>query len=111
MTTKEDDKVSYLNCISIYGAKTRKSLVQVTYENHSFILDPDEARDHGLNLLAVAEASEHDAFLFEFIKNELNQTDQVAAELMSSFREFRAEKDRQATYKRKESVLIKKKEE
>lgn len=103
--SKTEEKPIYLNCVSINGARTREPLVQVTYKDETFILRTDEARNHANALLEAAEAAETDAFLFEFVKDELKQDNETAGTILVSFREWRVEKERQATYKRKDNNL------
>jgi len=79
-----------------YGANTRKAFVQLEIENqpkdHPIQLEPDAARDLALNLLEAAEGAEGDAFIFEFVEQDLKQNQQAAAGIMLAFRKWRGAK-------------------
>ena len=74
-----------------YGGNTHKPFIMIeTPElDRPIQMSPQEARDLAANLLQAAEGADSDAFLFEFIKNELNQPERVCADLLIMFRQWR----------------------
>lgn len=52
-------------------------------------MTPAECRDHARAITEAAEAAETDAFLWEFVTNDLKGTRQAAVDLMKSFRRYR----------------------
>jgi hypothetical protein len=74
-----------------YGGNTRQPFVEIKDEwlKAPMQLSPEEARDLALNLLEAAEASEQDAFMFEFVSKDLHAGDQAAANIIGEFRKWR----------------------
>ena len=76
-----------------YGGNTRKPYVAVEFGGDPpetiLQMSPEEARRLGMNLIACAEASESDAFLVEFVTQELKSDDKHAVILLQAFRKFR----------------------
>jgi len=81
-----------------YGRKTLAPFVQVEHEaiDEPIQLSPAEARDLAQNLIQAAEASEQDAFLFEFTRDALKQDQATAAQLIGEYRAWRENKHKQS---------------
>jgi len=92
----EPESSIYVN--SIYGAATRKGLVQITLINvdpsKPLIIEPDEARSVAASLLQCAEAAEGDHFMMQFFQDKLDMPVDQAAMILLEYREFR-ERQRQ----------------
>ncbi len=52
-------------------------------------LTPEEASDHAKNLLEATEASEQDAFLLSFFKDQIGADEQHAMRIIVEFRRWR----------------------
>lgn len=50
---------------------------------------PAEARAHALGLLHAAEAAEHDGAVYDFLREKLNVSDEVASCMLRDMRNFR----------------------
>lgn len=89
-----DDKTKIILVSSGYGVNTRLPFVKIESEDldHPLQITPETARDLAGNLLKAAEAAETDAFLIEFFKGALHQSDLVAASILFNFRDFRDER-------------------
>lgn len=74
---------------SMYGINTKQPLVKLTIGELLLQISPDHARDLAISLIDAAEAAEHDAWLFEFTK-EQGATDGQAAGMVVNYRKFRA---------------------
>lgn len=55
-------------------------------------MTPAEARGHAHVIIETAEAAETDAFLWDFVRNNLKGTDEAAVALMQAFRTYREER-------------------
>lgn len=55
-------------------------------------MDPEQARDHARAILEAAEASEQDAFIFDWVMNRVGSGQQQAAGLLQDFRQYRRER-------------------
>lgn len=78
-------------CTSIFGAKTHRGLVQITEQKSelNIIITPDEARNIARDLIQVASAAEHDAFLVDFLSEKTGTKWDQAVQIMREFREWR----------------------
>lgn len=74
-----------------FGVNTRLPFVEIESPelDKPVQISPNEARDLALSLL---EAAEQDAFMFDFAKSTLEQSDEGSANLLIYFREFRKTK-------------------
>jgi len=83
-------KFNMINVTSGYGGNTRQPFVQIHTDKlkEPLQLSPEEARDLALNLLEAAEASEQDAFIFEF-HSQLTDDERVGANILIEFRKWR----------------------
>lgn len=84
-------KMNVINVESGYGGNTRQPFVEIKTDKlkEPLQLSPEEARDLASNLLQAAEASENDAFMFEFISKELHAGDNAGANILMEFRKWR----------------------
>ena len=64
-------KETNVNVTSLYGASSRLPLVSLAIQDTVTQMSPAKAREVALMLLECAEASEVDAFLWEFTAKEL----------------------------------------
>ena len=96
MQPKQPIKDKTILVSSGYGGNTRRPFVMIEAEvlDRPLQLSPDEARALAANLLQAAEGAESDAFIFEFVKNELHQNDMTSAQMLLAYRAWREkEKD------------------
>lgn len=77
-----------------YGIKYRKPFVSIHYQDTVIQVGPDKAREIAGMLLEAAEASDQDAFLFEFAKKTIGVDDAGAAGLLNEFRLYRKEQSK-----------------
>ncbi len=84
-------KNKFIHVSSGYGHNTHEPFVMVEADvlDTPLQLSPTDARALAFNILSAAEAAENDAFLIEFVKEELNQDDHVAASILVEYREWR----------------------
>lgn len=80
---------------SLYGAKTKQPLVSLHWQDTAVQLTPAQAREMAGNLVQAAEASEQDAFLFEWSQAAVGCDEQAAARLIEAFRSWRIARERQ----------------
>lgn len=55
-------------------------------------MDPQQARDHATAILEAAEASEQDAFIYDWVLNRVGGGAEQAAGLLIDFRNYRRER-------------------
>lgn len=78
-----------------YGGNTRQPYVEINAEflKAPLQIAPEEARDLAMNLLEAAEASEQDAFIFEFhsdlIDDPVSEKENIGASMLIEFRKWR----------------------
>jgi len=77
---------------SIYGMEQRKPFVNLRHQDWVVQITPVEAREWALNILECAEASEQDAFLVEFLSDNLNLELEVAVRVLHEYRGWRERK-------------------
>lgn len=89
--SKMAEKLDVIKVTSGYGGNTRLPFVEIKTDKlkEPLQLDPAAARDLAVNLLQAAEASEQDAFMFEFVSKDLKAGDQSAAGIIHEFRKWR----------------------
>lgn len=78
-------------CESLFGAETRKPIVQMSNAGDRIQMSPAEARDLALNLLECAEAAEMDAMVFNWMTTQIKATEQQALKVLLDFRGLRGE--------------------
>jgi hypothetical protein len=76
---------------SSYGAKARSPLVNFHYQDVVIQMEPEKAREVALMLLEVSEASEQDAFMFEYAQKVIGVDENSAGGLLIEFRKWRQE--------------------
>lgn len=88
-----DWKMNVINVTSGYGGNTRRPFVEIHTDKLKvpLQLSPEEARDLAQNILQAAEASEQDAFIFEFHRDLMHGDEKVAATMLIEFRKWRDE--------------------
>lgn len=90
-------KFGIINVTSGYGRNTRQPFVEIKTDKlkEPMQFSPEEARDLAMNLLQAAEASENDAFIFEFHTSFVEGTDEeknnIGASMLIQFRKWRDE--------------------
>lgn len=78
-----------------FGANTRQPFVEIKTDKlkEPMQLSPEEARDLAQNLMQAAEASEQDAFIFEFHSEFIGGSEiekmNIGASMLSEFRKWR----------------------
>lgn len=85
------EEQSVLWCEALYGNKTRKGLVRITYGlGFDLTIAPEEARDFALNLLSAAESADQDHFIMEWLEKRVGIPDlDKRAAALSDFRSVR----------------------
>ena len=80
---------------SMFGAETRKGLVELTYENDEGpnfigICTPDEARAFAYSIIEAAEAAETDQLIMEWLRERIGvKDDEAAVAVLKDFRDRR----------------------
>lgn len=78
-----------LRVISLVSRRTNNGLVEIMVDNGRIQINPNQARKIAGDIVAAAEGAEGDAFLYNFITEELKQDDAAAAMILSQFRDYR----------------------
>lgn len=90
-----DAGLPVLHVSSMYGRETHKPIVILTYDGpgkeFNIQMTLEAARNHAQDILEVCESAAADAFLFEFVRDDLHAGDQAAAGIIQAFRVWRAE--------------------
>jgi hypothetical protein len=73
----------------IFGFNTRQAIVSLQWQDLSLQLEPDDARQHALQILECAEASESDLFLYSFLQDTIDASLDEAHILIRDFQLFR----------------------
>lgn len=55
-------------------------------------MSPEQARDHGHAIIEAAEASEQDAFIYDWVQTALELPAVAAGRMLIAFREYRAQR-------------------
>lgn len=76
---------------SIYGAKTKKGLVKITFEHRDVLISPDEARQFARSVFEAAEAAEVDAFLVTWTQGTVGVDEEHSVQILREFRKWREE--------------------
>jgi hypothetical protein len=74
---------------SLVSQKTGEGVVELQWGEKQAQLSIQEAREHALGVLEVAEAAETDAFIVEFFEQELKVPRENALALLVNFRGYR----------------------
>lgn len=67
-----------------------KPFVHYNWGDKKCQFSPEEARQHGLALIEVAEAAAHDAAVFNFLRQRLGLEPEQAAGMIGDLRNYRA---------------------
>jgi hypothetical protein len=86
----DENKPEALWVRSMYGAHTRKGLVELQVGSEHRILTPDEARALAANLVGGAAAAEADEYLMHFATNRMGVSQPLAADMLMDFRAYKA---------------------
>lgn len=80
---------------SMVASRSGEPAVIVTVNGADFTTNMSvaEARDMAFNLLGAAEAAEGDAFLVDFLKNQVGAEEQYAVAILMDFREWREKRN------------------
>jgi len=79
----------------MYGAETRKGLVELSYENENGlgfigICTPTEARAFALSIIEAAESAETDQLVMDWLRERIGvKDDQSAVQVLKDFRDRR----------------------
>lgn len=74
---------------AIFGYKTRKGLVKITFNNQEVVVNTTDAKRIAYDLLDVAHAADGDAFMVHFFMKEFNLPIENAAAVLDKFRQER----------------------
>lgn len=74
---------------SLISHRTQKPRIDIQVGDVHTQMDADSALDVAKNLIEVCEGSYADAFIFHFVTEKLNQDQNVAAAIISDFRDYR----------------------
>ncbi|MFA5037366.1 MAG: hypothetical protein WC479_09355 [Candidatus Izemoplasmatales bacterium] len=80
-----------INVSSLFGARTKRPLVQLSIGEHDILLPPAKAQEIGMKLIHGAESANMDAFFMQFLTNVIGAPTEKAATLMADYRQFREE--------------------
>lgn len=92
-----DTAAGTIDIQSIVSHHDQHGRVRLSWAGLSATFTPNEARDFALRLNQAAEAAESDAFLFRFIRDEWDLSEETAGRSLAAFREYR-EARRRADY-------------
>jgi hypothetical protein len=87
MAEYEDEVI--INVTSIFGARTKQPLVQLSIGDTSILLPPAKAQEIGMKMLAGAEAANMDAFLFQWLMGQVGIPEEKVALIVRDYRQFR----------------------
>lgn len=73
----------------IFGHRTREATVVFSFHGQDLAFSPAEARDHARGLLQTADAAESDAFLYQFLSQDLECSMSEAEGMVQRFALFR----------------------
>ena len=84
------DEFAVFDVKSIYGFHTRQALVVLTAPDGTETqMSPEDATALALNLLQGAEAARGDAFLINFLQQQIGLTLEQVGSMLAAFRQFR----------------------
>lgn len=85
------DEEDIFHTSTVFGAETRKPLVQVLIGKTTRQVTPDDARAMGEQLISTAFAAEADAFLLWWLNERVGQPFEVSVNIMNDFRKWRVQ--------------------
>jgi hypothetical protein len=74
---------------SLVSSRTGEGVVELTWGEMRAQLSVQQAREHALGVLEVAEAAEADAFMVEFFEKDLGMPREKALAVLVAFRGYR----------------------
>jgi hypothetical protein len=78
---------------SMFGARSRRPLVSVTFRAESVDITPTDARALAYNLLDAAAAADYDGVIWDACHDVFDMDDASTAKMMHVFRETRAKRE------------------
>jgi hypothetical protein len=87
--TPPEPKMLTFTVTSGYGGNTRRPFVQIEGPPLPTTMDSSEARALALNIYEAAITAEADGLIVEFFTKELDTTQELAAQVLLRFREYR----------------------
>jgi hypothetical protein len=81
--------IEIIHSEAIYGAKTRKPLVKISWGDKQIVVDTHDAKRIAYDLLDVAHASDGDAFIVHYIQNKVGLSLENAMNVLIDFRDER----------------------
>lgn len=78
---------------SMVSGRTREPFVVLKWGGESGQLTPTEARAHARRVLEAAEAADSDAFLMDFLRDQVGADLQHQVAVLGEFRAWRAKRD------------------
>lgn len=88
-TIRESRQREWKGVNAIYGARTRKPLVQVDWYGESILWEPTEAIDHAMLLLECAHSAKTDWATIQMLMGELGMSKQKAIKLVGKILDYR----------------------
>jgi hypothetical protein len=85
----EEDKPEMLWAASIYGAQTKRGLVELTVRSEQVKISPTEARAFAYSILEAAEAAETDEMIVKWLMERVQQPIENVVSVLRDFRELR----------------------
>ncbi|HET7910020.1 MAG TPA: hypothetical protein VFL19_04880 [Nitrospira sp.] len=83
----EEKKVILVS--SIVSHRDKSPRIDITVGEIRVQLSAMEARSLAANILQATAAAESDAFIFNFLRDKLNQSEDIAGVIMIDFRDYR----------------------
>jgi len=86
---KRDNRMGQISITSTYGYTTQKPYVELSMDSSPAQFSPDKAREIALWLLEASDASESDAVLMAFARDQIGLDERRSAQLLDQFRQYR----------------------
>lgn len=84
------DEIEVIHSQAIYGAKTKKPLVEIKWGDKQMVCSTGDAKRIAYDILDVAHASDGDAFLMHFLQDSvIKLPEEDAARILMLFRDER----------------------
>lgn len=77
---------------SLFGAASRKGIVELHYQDWSLQLETDQARKIAHDILEAAEAADQDAFIHDFFSGHMKLDNDATHRVFREFRIWREQK-------------------
>jgi hypothetical protein len=85
------DRPGEIFIISLISHRTQKPRVEIKLDDVRTQMSADAAVDVARNLFEVSSGAYADAFLYHFLREKLNQPEQVCVSIIGEFRVYREE--------------------